>query len=94
LLSELGLESLDPTPIMSDNQSCIKLVENPVLHSRTKHVGLQYHFIREASKAGEVQVEYVPTKFQQADFLTKPLSLSLFTANRNSAGILQIPTNY
>jgi hypothetical protein len=92
LLSELGFESTDPTSILSDNESCTKLVENPILHLRTKHVGLQYHFIREASRAGEVQVDYVPTKFQQANFFIKSLPLSLFAADRNSVVILQIPT--
>jgi hypothetical protein len=91
LLAEIGIENTDPTTIMSDNQSCIRLVENPVLHSRTKHIGLQYHFIREASKSGEVHVDYVPTNYQQADFLTKPLSNRLFLANRQNAGIIQNP---
>ena len=94
LLTEIGIENSEPTSIMSDNQSCIKLVENPVLHSRTKHIGLQYHFIREASKSGEVHVNYILTTYQQADFLTKPLSKTLFLTNRQSAGIIQfLPLN-
>ena len=91
LLAEIGIENSEPTSIMSNNQSCIRLVENPVLHSRTKHIGLQYHFIREASKSGEVHVNYIPTNYQQADFLTKPLPATLFLANRQNAGIIQSP---
>ena len=91
LLAEIGQANFDPTTIMSDNQSCIRLVENPVLHSRTKHIGLQYHFIREASKSREVHIDYIPTNYQQADFLTKPLSHSQFLANRQSAGIILLP---
>ena len=78
LLAEIGIENPEPTSIMSDNQSCIRLVENPVLHSRTKHIGLQYHFIREASKSGEVHVNYIPTTYQQVDFHTKSLPKTYF----------------
>ena len=90
-LVEIGIENIDPTTIMSDNQSCIRLVENLVLHSRTKHIGLQYHFIREASKSGGLHVDYIPTNYQKADFLTKPLSNRLFLVNRQNVGILQSP---
>ena len=91
LLAEIGQTNSDPTTILSDNQSCIRLVKNPILHSRTKHIGLQYHFIREASRSGQVHVDYIPTKHQQADYLTKPLPHSQFFANRQSAGITLPP---
>ena len=52
ILSELGLDIVAPTSLLSDNQSCIKLVQNPVMHSRTKHIGIQQHFICEVSKDG------------------------------------------
>jgi hypothetical protein len=64
LIAELGLESTTGTSLLNDNQSCIKLVENPVLHSRTKHIGIQHRFIREVSKAGDIQVHYIPTGLQ------------------------------
>jgi hypothetical protein len=54
LLGELGLPQTSSTTLLSDNQSCIKLVNNPVLHSRTKHIGIQHHFIREVSKRGDI----------------------------------------
>lgn len=54
LLQELGVPTNDPIILLSDNQSCIKMVKNPVLHARTKHIEIQHHFIREAAKAGEV----------------------------------------
>ena len=91
LFNELGINTNAPTTLLSDNQSCIKLVKNPVLHARTKHIKIHHHFIREAVDVGEVQVEYVPTQLQLADFLTKPLSYKAFVENRYHAGVLQNP---
>lgn len=62
--------------LQSDNQSCIKLVRNPVLHALTKHIELQHHFIREKTFARGIEFSYVPAALQQADVLTKPLSAS------------------
>ena len=78
LLHELGVDTTAPTRILSDNESCIKLVQNPVSHARTKHIDIQHHFIREQVKAGTTTVGYVPACLQQADFLTKPLPYRLF----------------
>ena len=86
LLQELGVDRTKPTQILSDNESCIKLVDNPVSHARTKHIEIQHHFIREQKKAGTTTVSYVPAYFQQADFLTKPLPFKLL-----SIGIKPLP---
>ena len=93
LLAELGIPISGATNLMSDNQSCLKLVHNPVLHSRTKHIGIQAHFIRETTQNGQVQVHYSPTDLQQADFLTKPLSINKFLLDRTNAGIRENPSS-
>jgi len=59
--------------IYEDNQSYIKMSHNPVLHSRTKHIDIHYHYIREAVAEGNVTLEYCPTKDVVADILIKPL---------------------
>ena len=56
LLEELGIAITGATCLLSDNQSCIKLVQNPILHTRTKHIKIQAHFVREATQNGQVQV--------------------------------------
>lgn len=91
LLQELGVDITKPTQILSDNESYIKLGDNPVSHARTKNIEIQHHFIREQKKAGTATVSYVPTYFQQADFLTKPLPYKLFSINRNAIGIQPLP---
>jgi len=61
-----------PLLIRADNQSCIALARNPEFHARTKHIDIQYHFIREKVEGGEVALEYCSTKAMVADVLTKP----------------------
>ena len=73
LLSDLGFQQQHPTTILEDNQGCIALAKNPVLHKRTKHIDIRYHFKRERVASGEVRVVYVPTQHQLADMLTKAL---------------------
>jgi hypothetical protein len=73
LMSDLGFEQIEPTTIYEDNQGCIALAENPVMHKRTKHIDVKHHFIRERVESGEVELQYVYTKDQLADVLTKPL---------------------
>jgi len=92
ILSELGLNIDAPTSLLSNNQSCIKLVQNPVMHSRTKHIGIQHHFIREKAKDGTLQVHHIPTSVQQADFLTKPLTYNSFVSNRERVGLIPLQT--
>jgi hypothetical protein len=73
-LSELGVEQEGPVNLMSDSQSAIQLVRNPVLHQSTKHIRTNAHFIREVVHSGEINLKYVQTKSQVADFLTKALT--------------------
>jgi hypothetical protein len=65
-------------PIYSDNQACIALAKDPVAHSRTKHIDVRYHYIRELVVGGKTTVDYCPTADMTADILTKPLSLQGF----------------
>ena len=73
LLRELGYEQFEPTTIGEDNQSCIKLATNPVLHKRSKHIDTKYHFIRERVDDNSIKLIYTPTDEMAADLLTKAL---------------------
>jgi hypothetical protein len=92
LLSELGEKISGPTQLLSDNQSCIKLVRNRVQYSKTKHIDIRFHFIREKSQEGEVHVTYIPTTYQQANFSTKPLPYPSFVANRFNTRVRILPS--
>jgi hypothetical protein len=64
-----------------DNKSAIALAKNPVLHDRSKHIDIHFHFLRDCINDGKVAVDYISTGDQLADMLTKPGTRS---------GILQI----
>ncbi|KAL4561871.1 hypothetical protein LXL04_034053 [Taraxacum kok-saghyz] len=61
------------TPICCDNTSSILITQNPVQHTKTKHIEIQHHFIRDISQKGKVELFYVPTTEQLADLFTKAL---------------------
>ena len=54
------------------------MAENPIFHSRTKHVGVDVHVVREKVESGEVEIRYVPTSEQIADILSKSLPRDKF----------------
>ncbi|XP_071697393.1 secreted RxLR effector protein 161-like [Rutidosis leptorrhynchoides] len=62
------------TPIMCDNESAIAITENPVFHSKTKHIDIRHHFNRDCVEKGNVVLKFVGTNDQLADIFTKPLS--------------------
>ena len=73
LLDDFGLLVDKKVVIYCDNLSSIQLARNPVYHARTKHIEVHYHFIRERILAGNIDLVYVSTEEQVADFFTKAL---------------------
>ena len=90
LLSDIFDLQLDATCIHCDNQSCVKLSENPVFHDRSKHIEIKYHYIRDMVQRGAMKLLYVATEEQIADVLTKPLARLKFEYFRERLGVLQI----
>ena len=79
---------LNKIPILCDNTSAIAITNNPVQHTRTKHIDIRYHFIREHVMNGTVELFFVPTEEQIADIFTKPLDESTFTRLVGKLGML------
>lgn len=73
LLSDFCCKSDVPFTLNCDNQSAISLIENPVKHSRSKHIDIKYHFIRDHFCKGILKVSYVCTDENLADIFTKAL---------------------
>ncbi|CAB4034655.1 Hypothetical predicted protein [Paramuricea clavata] len=73
LLKDFGFPMEKATDIGEDNQSCIKMCHNPVMHKRSKLIDTKLHFIRERVENKEIKIHYVPTEEMTADILTKSL---------------------
>jgi hypothetical protein len=79
---------LSKVPLLCDNESAIRMADNPVEHSRTKHIDIRYHFLRDHQQRWDIEIAYVSTKEQLADIFTKPLDEKTFTKLRNELNIL------
>ncbi|GJR06447.1 retrovirus-related pol polyprotein from transposon TNT 1-94 [Tanacetum coccineum] len=80
---------LDDVPIMCDNKGTIDLSKNPVQHSRTKHIEIRHHFLRDNVQKGHVSIEKVPSVDNIADILTKPLKRESFNYLRLGLGMME-----
>jgi len=87
LLSSLG-KPTGTIKILADNQAAIKLASNPATSARSKHIDVQYHFVRERVASQEIVFEYVPTAYMVADALTKAVPEEKTSFCRDSMGIL------
>ena len=74
LLSEFEGGDVGHVIIKEDNQAALSIARNPVFHSKTKHIDVCYHFVREALADGQIGLEYCSSKDMMADIFTKPLS--------------------
>ncbi|GKB76325.1 retrovirus-related pol polyprotein from transposon TNT 1-94 [Tanacetum coccineum] len=68
----------EKVPIFCDNTSAIAISNNPVLHSRTKHIDIRYQFIRDHILKGDIELHIIPTQYQLVDIFTKPLDEPTF----------------
>jgi len=76
--------------VFSDSQSAIHLTKNDVYHSKTKHISVNYYYIRDTVVAGEIAMRKVHTSENPADMLTKPLSIAKFEHCLDLIGIHNI----
>jgi hypothetical protein len=77
-LTDIQVEYDEPIPIYFDNTSAIIISKNPVMHSKTKHIPIKYHFLREQVVDKNIRVEYVDTKEKVTDIFTKPFPQEAF----------------
>jgi hypothetical protein len=86
-LSGFG-EECSHVPLMCDSTSAISVAKNPMLHSRTKHIEVRHHFLRDNVEKGNIDLIHVPTEKQLADILTKPLDQATFARLRGDIGVV------
>ena len=87
ILTELQVKEDGPTLIFCDNSSAIKLSKIPVLHSRSKHIDVKYHFLKDLTNDGLINLVYCRSEDQVADIFTKPLKFPAFLKLRKLLGV-------
>ncbi|KAL0534309.1 hypothetical protein IC582_028599 [Cucumis melo] len=91
MLEEYGIHQSSMV-LYCDNMSVISISKNPVQHSRTKHIDIRHHFIRELVNTKIISLEHVRSSLQLADIFTKPLDVSTFEGLRTDVGVCQRTT--
>jgi hypothetical protein len=76
--------------LMMDNQSAIRLIHNPELHKRSKHIEVRHFFVRDVVTRGDITVKYVSTEYQRADIFTKALSKDKLFRFRAALGMCDL----
>ena len=74
IMEEIGYECIIPTNVHEDNDSAIKVANNPRSHDRMKHIKLKYHLTRDAIQDKQILVKKISTSKQIADVFTKALA--------------------
>jgi hypothetical protein len=80
--------NLSKVPLLCDNESAIRMADNPVEHSRTKHKDNRHHFLRDHQQKGDIEVYHISTENQLADIFTKPLDEKTFCRLRSELNVL------
>jgi hypothetical protein len=80
--------NLSKVPLLCDNESAIRLADNPVEHSRTKHIDIRHHFLRDHQQRGDIDIYHISTKNELADIFTKPLDEKRFCRLRSELNVL------
>lgn len=91
ILRDIGIYQERPQILFCDNISALHMTVNPVFHSRTKHIAIDYHFVREKVALGTLTTQFVPSAQQVADIFTKPLSRSHFDELKCKLGLSLMP---
>jgi len=81
---------LEKVPLYCDNTIAINLTKNPIQHSKTKHIEIRHHFIRDHIKKGDIEIMFVKTENQLVNLFTKPLAYDRFNKLRTKLGILDM----
>ncbi|XP_070015481.1 uncharacterized mitochondrial protein AtMg00810-like [Nicotiana sylvestris] len=91
ILNDIGVHLKTVPTLFYDNLSALYMTVNPVMHARTKHVEMDYHFVREKVVSGQLVTRFVRSKDQLADIHTKALTKQMFAGFRSKLGVVTTP---
>lgn len=93
ILESIGMSQQEggSTIMNCDNMSTIKLSKNPVMHKRSKHIDVRFHFLRDLTNDGVVELVHCSTQRQIADIMTKPLKMDTYEKLREMLGVCEVP---
>jgi hypothetical protein len=83
-------EEYTHVPLQCGSTIAISVAKNPVLHSKTKHIEVRYHFLRDNVDKGKIALIRVPAHDQSVDIFTKPLDKATFTRLQGELGVCLI----
>ena len=84
------MEIKEPTIMFCDNTSAINISKNPMMHNKTKHIVVKYHFLRELVQHKEVRLEYVDAKEKIVEIFTNSLPKDAFLYLRSKLGVIPL----
>ena len=92
-LEDIQVKYDEPIPILCEHTNAINISKNLVMHSKTKHIPIKFHFLREQITEKNIKLEYVETKEQIADIFTKALPRETFEYLKQKFGVIPSPKN-
>lgn len=91
LMEELGVCNLKSVTLHYENMYALNIAHNPIVHNRTNHIEIDYHFAREKVMDGLLQLTYLPTSNQLVGVFTKILPSSQFQTLLSKLGMCSTP---
>ena len=91
ILKYVHVDCDKPYQFFCNNTSAINISKNHVMHSKTKHIPIRYHFVREKIAENVIKLDYVDTKEQIADIFTNPLPRDTFEYLRRKLVVVLAP---
>jgi hypothetical protein len=81
--------NLSKVPLLCDNESAIRLADSPIEHSRTNHIDIWHHFLRDHQQRGDIDIYHISTENQLADIFTKTLNEKRFCRLPSELNVLE-----